>query len=207
MPSGPRPARIVVATVGCSPAAGVAVAVAVAAASVPETNCATALISAADSRPENDGMPPAPEVTICWTRSALGLASSRFGPAVPDEPAAASVWQPPQPADAKTALPAGAAAGRGRVAVARLLVGADQRRAREQHEDRERRGQPGQRGQDAVDLRQHYGEGNPLLEMNQRPLVSHTPTRSVNSVPPASGSAIPGSECERTTTTLTANAP
>ncbi len=52
-----------------------------------------------------------------------------------------------------------------------------------------------------------YGDGNPLLEMNHRPLVSHVATRIVNSAPPASGSAIPGSECERTTTTLTANAP
>ena len=56
-------------------------------------------------------------------------------------------------------------------------------------------------------LRQHYGEGNPLLEMNQKPLVSQVATRIVNSAPPASGSAIPGSECERTTTILTANAP
>ena len=33
------------------------------------------------------------------------LASSRFGPTLPFEPAGSNVWQPPQPADAKTALP------------------------------------------------------------------------------------------------------
>ena len=59
--------------------------------SVPDTNCATAVISAADRRPLNDGMTPEPEVTIASTVSALGFASSRFGPVVPDEPAAASV--------------------------------------------------------------------------------------------------------------------
>ena len=66
-------------------------AVALAVGSVPDTNCATALISAADRRPLNEGMIPAPEVTIPSTVSALGFASSRFGPLVPDEPAAASV--------------------------------------------------------------------------------------------------------------------
>ena len=81
----------------------------------------------------NAGIPPSPLVTICCTRSALGLASSRFGPDAPDEPAAASVWQPPQPADAKTALPAGAAPAGGRGAGG-LLVGADQRRAGEQQQ-------------------------------------------------------------------------
>jgi hypothetical protein len=113
IPSGPRPARIVFATVGSSPAAAVAVAVAVAVAatSVPATNAATALISGEDRRLPNAGIPPSPLVTICCTRWALGLASSRFGPDAPEEPAAASVWQPPQPADAKTALPDGAAAG------------------------------------------------------------------------------------------------
>src|SRR4051794_17356815 len=87
MPSGPRPARIVAATEGCRPAvvAGGAVG------PVPDTNFATASISAADKRPLNDGMTPAPEVTIPSTVSALGFASSRFGPVAPDEPAAASV--------------------------------------------------------------------------------------------------------------------
>jgi hypothetical protein len=87
MPSGPRPARIVAATEGsrAEAAAGGAVG------SVPDTNCATALISAADRRSLNDGMSPVPDVTIRSTVSALGFASSRFGPVVPDEPAAASV--------------------------------------------------------------------------------------------------------------------
>jgi hypothetical protein len=35
-------------------------------------------------------------------------AVSRSGPIVADEPAALKVWQPPQPADAKTSLPAAA---------------------------------------------------------------------------------------------------
>ena len=92
---------------------------------------------------------------------------------------------------------------------AALLLGADERRTHEQHEHDEGRGQPRQRGEDAVDPRQHdyQGDGSPLFEMNHQALVSHTPTSSVNSAPPASGSAIPGSECERTTTTFAANAP
>ncbi len=137
MPSGPRPGADRLRHRGLvAPAAGVAVAVAVAATSVPETKAATALISAPDSRPPNAGMPPSPLVTICCTRWALGLASSRFGPVVPEEPAAASVWQPPQPADAKTRL---ARTARRAVASLRrprgLLLGPDQRRAREQHQD------------------------------------------------------------------------
>ena len=86
MPSGPRPTRIVAATEG-----GRAAAAGGAVASVPDTNRATAVISASDRRPSNDGMTPEPEVTIASTVSALGFASSRFGPVVPDEPAAASV--------------------------------------------------------------------------------------------------------------------
>jgi len=38
-----------------------------------------------------------------------GFESSRFGPTFPVDPAAASVWQPPQPAEAKTASPAASA--------------------------------------------------------------------------------------------------
>ena len=87
MPSGPRPTRIVAATEGGRAAA----AGGRGRRSVPDTNRATAVISAADRRPLNDGMTPEPEVTIASTVSALGFASSRFGPVVPDEPAAASV--------------------------------------------------------------------------------------------------------------------
>ena len=43
--------------------------------------------------------------------------------------------------------------------------------------------------------------------MNHSPLVIHVPTSTLKIVPPASGSANPGSVCERTITTLTANAP
>ena len=91
IPSGPRPARIVASTEGWPAGVAAAVVVDLAGGSVPDTNCATALISAADRRPLNDGMTPAPEVTIPSTVSAFGFASSRFGPVVPDEPAAASV--------------------------------------------------------------------------------------------------------------------
>jgi hypothetical protein len=44
-------------------------------------------------------------VTRSSASSFEGRASSRFGPTVPLEPAAASVWQPLQPAEAKIALP------------------------------------------------------------------------------------------------------
>ena len=54
-----------------------------------------------------------PFVTRVTTSSLDGFASSRFGPTVPVAPASASVWQPPQPALVKTALPA--------VAIAREL--------------------------------------------------------------------------------------
>src|SRR5262245_19528054 len=47
-----------------------------------------------------------PFVTV-WTIAAwFGAVLSRLGPAVPFEPAAASVWQVPQPADVKTVAPA-----------------------------------------------------------------------------------------------------
>ena len=45
-------------------------------------------------------------MTSSTTSAASGLASSRFGPTLPDEPAASSVWQPPQPAEAKIFSPA-----------------------------------------------------------------------------------------------------
>src|SRR5829696_7272537 len=49
-------------------------------------------------------MPPPPLRTCASTVSSSGLRSSRFGPVVPSEPAAASVWQVPQLL-AKTAAP------------------------------------------------------------------------------------------------------
>src|SRR3954454_18021233 len=70
-----------------------------------ETYCATAWICAPDRRPENDGMTPAPLRTIAATVAGDGLSWSRFGPVVPLEPAALSVWQPPQPALEKTWAP------------------------------------------------------------------------------------------------------
>ena len=51
-------------------------------------------------------MPPWPSVTRWTTSSSDGLASSRFGPTVPDAFASDSVWQAAQPALAKTSLPA-----------------------------------------------------------------------------------------------------
>src|SRR4051812_26162694 len=70
-----------------------------------DTYCATAWISAPDRRLENDGMTPAPLRTIAATVAADGFSWSRFGPVVPLEPAALSVWQPPQPALEKTWAP------------------------------------------------------------------------------------------------------
>src|SRR5262249_40567952 len=70
-----------------------------------ETYFATAWIWAAVSLPLNAGMTPPPFVTCFATVSWSGLRSSRFGPVVPDAPAAFSVWQLLQPADAKVCLP------------------------------------------------------------------------------------------------------
>ena len=61
-----------------------------------DTYCATAWISAPDRREENDGMTPAPLRTMAATVAAVGFRESRFGPVVPLEPAALSVWQPAQ---------------------------------------------------------------------------------------------------------------
>jgi hypothetical protein len=63
-----------------------------------ETQSASCWISLAESEPENDGIPPPPEATCAATAALDGLRASRFGPTVPDELAALSVWQPPQPA-------------------------------------------------------------------------------------------------------------
>ena len=53
-----------------------------------------------------------PFVTRSITSSFDGFASSRFGPTFPLAPAAASVWQLPQPASAKIALPSTLGSGR-----------------------------------------------------------------------------------------------
>ena len=45
---------------------------------------------------------------LCWIAAAALFAMLLFGPTWPDAPAAARVWQPPQPAEANTALPEGA---------------------------------------------------------------------------------------------------
>ena len=73
---------------------------------------------------------------------------------VPLEPAALSVWQPPQPRWRRPARPTvvrRAAARRSR----RALLSADQLRADEEHDDRERRDDPGHWREDAVDLGEH----------------------------------------------------
>ena len=75
-----------------------------------ETNAATASICACVSWPLNAGIAPPPFSTWCATVACDGFSWSRFGPTFPVDPAAFSVWQPPQPAEAKTALPSGFAA-------------------------------------------------------------------------------------------------
>ena len=63
-------------------------------------------ISSSLSVPPKACIPPPPFV-ICVTAAATStLESSRFGPTVPVEPASASVWQLPQPLEAKISLPA-----------------------------------------------------------------------------------------------------
>src|SRR5258707_7656648 len=47
-----------------------------------------------------------PFLTRNSTRANAGLAMSRFGPAVPVDPAAASVWHPPHPELANSGAPA-----------------------------------------------------------------------------------------------------
>src|SRR5689334_7934397 len=51
-------------------------------------------------------MLPCPFVTLATTSESGGFASSRFGPTLPCELASLSVWQPVQPADRNTCLPA-----------------------------------------------------------------------------------------------------
>ena len=98
-----------------------------------------------------------PFVTRVTTSSVSGLASSRFGPTVPVVPASARVWQPPQPALVKTALPAvaspvSASAGRSavdvvaaaraddRVAVAVVSVAAEAAGGEQPQGEREQKG-------------------------------------------------------------------
>jgi len=71
----------------------------------PETNAATSRISCSDSWSLNAGIGPPPFVTCRTTVSNEGARSSRLGPTVPLELASENVWQLPQPALAKTALP------------------------------------------------------------------------------------------------------
>src|SRR5262245_7535439 len=66
---------------------------------------ATAAIWARESRFANDGIPPPPLVTCATTVCRSGASWSRFGPITHADPAAASVWQPPQPALEKTRAP------------------------------------------------------------------------------------------------------
>ncbi len=71
-----------------------------------ETKAATSWICFSLSDPLNAGIGPPPTSTWCTTIAVSGFSWSRFGPTVPVEPAAFNVWQPPQPAEAKTSLPA-----------------------------------------------------------------------------------------------------
>src|SRR5215212_8760293 len=75
------------------------------------TYLATASISACERSPLKEGIPPPPFSTWCCTVATSGARSSRFGPTPPLEPAAASVWQFPQPAEANTFSPSAPFAG------------------------------------------------------------------------------------------------
>src|SRR5476651_596952 len=61
-------------------------------------HAARAWISFDESDPLNDGMIAPPSAIWSAIRLAAGRRRSRFGPPPPVEPAAASVWHPPQPA-------------------------------------------------------------------------------------------------------------
>src|ERR1700675_3468582 len=63
-----------------------------------------------------------PFVTCFTTRATLGFNWSRFGPTVPLEPAAFSVWQLAQAAEAKTLWPAARVAAGAGVAAAGVEV-------------------------------------------------------------------------------------
>src|SRR5205814_1478775 len=58
-----------------------------------------------------DGITALPLLTTSLTRWASGCSRSRSGPTLPFARAARRVWHAPQPADAKTALPAAAEPG------------------------------------------------------------------------------------------------
>jgi hypothetical protein len=62
------------------------------------THIANALISLVVRELLNEGMIAPPSVIWSAMRVAGGRTTSRFGPTWPLAPAAASVWQPPQPA-------------------------------------------------------------------------------------------------------------
>ena len=83
-----------------------------------ETYAATSWICFALSAALERGIGPPPFSTWWTIVVGRGFSWSRFGPTVPVELAAFSVWQPPQPALAKTRLPAvGSPARAGVVAV------------------------------------------------------------------------------------------
>ncbi len=70
------------------------------------TNAARLRFSLSESLSAKLGMRPPAFVSWCMTFAVLGLAASRSGPVVPDEPAALNVWQPLQPLAANSFLPA-----------------------------------------------------------------------------------------------------
>src|SRR3954454_8038169 len=70
-----------------------------------ETNDATCAIWLDESLLRKEAMPWPPLRTCRSTVDWSGFSSSRFGPTWPFESAALSVWQPPQPALAKTFAP------------------------------------------------------------------------------------------------------
>ena len=71
-----------------------------------KTNAATSAICLTVRLPLNAGIGPPPTLTWWMIVARAGFSWSRFGPTVPVAFAAFSVWQPLQPALAKTALPA-----------------------------------------------------------------------------------------------------
>ena len=70
-----------------------------------DTYLATDWIWVLDRLDPNAGIPPPPLVTWCTTSASDGLSWSRFGPTVPVDPAAASVWQEAH-VDSNTVWPA-----------------------------------------------------------------------------------------------------
>src|SRR5215212_1040138 len=74
-------------------------------------------------------MPPPPVRTWAATSSAVGWSWSRFGPIEPFVPAAASVWQLPQPASSNTFAPCATAAGGAALGAALSPPHADRARA------------------------------------------------------------------------------